>query len=573
MPIIRFRAWLMPLLVASLSVALLAAQPARAKKVALVVGVNHYQHSGLNKPKALEFAEADVEDLAKELKAGGYDEVVVLKGKDATRANIRKKLEELRKLPGDGGVFLVAFAGHGLQPEKSSDAYYCPYDADQRVVPKNDPNPKDPWDYDSMLPLADVLAYLKASNASTRVLMVDACRNDPATGRGRGVGTALKVGDLPENTAVLLSCSRGQRAFEGKGFGSGHGAFFHHVLVGMREKGRDKKGRVTADSLWEYVREAVPEDVAAVMKGGAEQKPFRLVTGDVDFQISIADIAKGEPKAGEERSFEIADGVKMVFCYIPAGEAQLGSPKAEREAVLKAIKQKEEPDWLADESEGVRGKFKTKGFWLGKYEVTQAEWKAMMGDNPSYFDGTKENKAKGLATGRFPVDSVSWDDICTEYKKGDSFLVKLNKRGGVVKAFGKAGKFRLPHEDEWEYAYRGGKGNGRVYYWGDALNGTKANCGGYYPFGTATKGQFLLRTCAVDDTNDGKYAKHPWGLQHMSGNVQEWCDNKYSNGDTRMLRGGSFSNNPLMCRAASRFRYAPAYRYDGLGFRVCFRLD
>ena len=117
------------------------------------------------------------------------------------------------------------------------------------------------------------------------MLLVDACRNDPASGRGRGIGTDLKVGDLPNNTAVFLSCSQGQRAYEDKQFGTGHGAFFYHVLVGMQGKGCDKQGRVTADSLWEYVREMVPADVAAVIKDGAEQKPFRLVTGDVDFQI------------------------------------------------------------------------------------------------------------------------------------------------------------------------------------------------------------------------------------------------------------------------------------------------
>lgn len=95
------------------------ARPAGGKKVALLIGVNSYHHARLNQPVPLKFAEADVADLKKELAAAGY-EVVTLTGKDATRKAIRDKLGELRKVPGDGGVFLVAFAGHGLQPEASA---------------------------------------------------------------------------------------------------------------------------------------------------------------------------------------------------------------------------------------------------------------------------------------------------------------------------------------------------------------------------------------------------------------------------------------------------------------------
>src|SRR5206468_519820 len=126
------------------------------------------------------------------------------------------------------------------------------------------------------------------------------------------------------------------------------------------------------------------------------------------------------------------------------------------------------PEWLASEAEGVRGKYKTKGFWLGKYEVTQAEWKTVMGDNPSYNskDGEGKETVKGLDTARFPVEQVSWDDC-------QKFLEKVNARGGAANIFGKAGQFRLPHEDEWEYACRGGKGNGRAFCWGDELNGTQ----------------------------------------------------------------------------------------------------
>jgi formylglycine-generating enzyme required for sulfatase activity len=270
--------------------------------------------------------------------------------------------------------------------------------------------------------------------------------------------------------------------------------------------------------------------------------------------VAFAGPVAAQPKAGEERAFEIAQGVKMKFCWIPAGKATLGSPKTEL-------------DRFDDESEH---EFATKGFWLGKYEVTQEEWKAVMGNNPSIFtlDGNVKNQLqedKIKDTSRFPVENVSWDDC-------QKFLEKVNKRDGVEKVFGKRGKFCLPHEYEWEYACRGSKGNKEPFYWGNELNGTQANCRGESPYGTKTKGQTLGRPCAVDDTNGGKYEKHPWGLCHMLGNVWEWCENK----DKEFIcaiRGGSQSSIASGCRSAFSTWSTPDYRSSSGGFRVCFHLD
>src|SRR5262249_35235212 len=158
------------------------------------------------------------------------------------------------KQPGGNGLFLVALAGHGIQPEGSKEAYYVPYKAHKRL-PRPADKGKQPWEEDTLLPLSEVVAYLHASSAGTRALLVDACRNDPASGRGRGVGATLKTGDLPDNTMVLLSCSVGQRAYEDKAWGGGHGAFFHQVLEGFKGKAADGKGRVTANRLYEHVKE------------------------------------------------------------------------------------------------------------------------------------------------------------------------------------------------------------------------------------------------------------------------------------------------------------------------------
>jgi len=265
----------------------------------------------------------------------------------------------------------------------------------------------------------------------------------------------------------------------------------------------------------------------------------------------------------------------MTFCWVPKGECQLGSPKAERDAVLLARRETMEAEWLQLEAEEKRPKIKTDGFWTGKYEVTQAEWKAVMGDNPSHFDGTKDNNAKGLNTARFPVENVSWDRICgKENYLGVGFLDKVNAHGGVRKAFGNGGKFALPHEDEWEYACRGGRGNVRPFYWGDKLNGTQANIDGTYPFGTTDKGTSLWRTCAVDATDDtkgNKYEVHPWGLMHMHGNVLEWCESTYPFPPDPVVRGGYWGNGAYGSRAAYRFR--ALHGSNEIGFRVCLRLN
>lgn len=252
-------------------------------------------------------------------------------------------------------------------------------------------------------------------------------------------------------------------------------------------------------------------------------------------------------KGGDEISFEIADGVKMAFCWIPKGKATLGSPESEKNR-------------SDDEKEH---EFATDGFWLAKTECTQSQWESVMGENPSYFCASGNGKAnvQGMATGNFPVEKVSWDDT-------QLFLKKLNARGGMAKSFGKAGAFKLPHEDQWEYAYRCGKGNKQAFYWGDVLNGDKANTDGNSPHGTETKGAYLERTSAV-----GSYARsapHAWGLSDMSGNVREWCNNLHSSEqESRVLRGGSWYGRAAGCRAADRSWLGPAQRYSRVGFRVC----
>jgi len=255
------------------------------------------------------------------------------------------------------------------------------------------------------------------------------------------------------------------------------------------------------------------------------------------------------PPAGEVAEVEIARGVKMTFCWIPAGKAMLGSPGTEKER-------------LSDEKEH---EYTSQGFWLAKFPVTQEQWRALMKGNPSYFKPTQGDieKAGITDTSRFPVENVSWTDC-------QDFLEKMNAAAKLPATMGQ-GKFVLPHENESEYACRGGKGNERPFYFGDQLNGDLANCDGNYPYGTDTKGEYKLRTTAVGSYE--KVAPHPWGLCDMHGNVWQWCENKYNDyEDSRVLRGGSWRIVAGSCRSARRSGDAPGRRIHYYGFRPCFRL-
>jgi formylglycine-generating enzyme required for sulfatase activity len=166
-----------------------------------------------------------------------------------------------------------------------------------------------------------------------------------------------------------------------------------------------------------------------------------------------------------------------------------------------------------------------------------------------------------MDTSRFPVEHVSWD-VC------QGFLEKLNKREGIEKVFGKVGKFVLPHEDQWEYACRGGKGNKQAFFFGNELDGTQANCDGHEPYGTDKKGDYKEGRRKWEATRRTDWP-HPWGLCDMQGNVFQRCANKYDRANTHSMRGGSWLSPARYCRSASRLGDEPASNHTNVGFRVC----
>ncbi len=163
---------------------------------------------------------------------------------------------------------------------------------------------------------------------------------------------------------------------------------------------------------------------------------------------------------------------------------------------------------------------------MGKTEVTQGQWKAIMGNNPSYFSDCGDN---------CPVEQVSWDEV-------QVFLQKLNAKTGKL--------YRLPSEDEWEYACSGGGED-------EFCGGGDLNALGWY------KDNSREKTHPV-----GFKKPNGYGLYDMSGNVWEWSNDDEHEAGKPGLRGGSWGSGAQFARAAYRISLAPAGRFNFLGFRL-----
>jgi formylglycine-generating enzyme required for sulfatase activity len=211
----------------------------------------------------------------------------------------------------------------------------------------------------------------------------------------------------------------------------------------------------------------------------------------------------------------------------------------------------------------------TRAFYIGVYTVTQAQYKKVMGSDPSYFSATGHGRVsvRGVNTSNFPAENMSWNDA-------DSFCKKLSALPGEK---GAGRKYRLPSEAEWEYACRAGTTT--PFAFGKSLSSTQANFNGNQPYGGAATGPYLQRPAKV-----GSYKPNAWGLYEMHGNVwhfvADWHDTNYyrvsprkdptgpRKGHSRVVRGASWMNVGAWCRSAFRVPVGPTNTWNHVGFRV-----
>ncbi|MDR2494891.1 MAG: formylglycine-generating enzyme family protein [Spirochaetaceae bacterium] len=235
------------------------------------------------------------------------------------------------------------------------------------------------------------------------------------------------------------------------------------------------------------------------------------------------------------------------FVRIESGSYTMGSPLSE----------------VSRDRDETEHKVTVDAFYLGKYEVTQEEYQAVTGNNPSDFKGPS-----------LPVEQVSWYDAVAycnarSVKEGLTPAYTIGEQE-IVWNHGADG-YRLPTEAEWEYACRAGTAT--AYHTGNAIDPNQANYDGNYPYNKAAKGAYRKKTAPV-----GSFNPNPWGLFDMHGNVYEWCwdqYNPYSVGglDGSMLadaviRGGSWYSEARFLRSANRVRASHEARSYYIGFRV-----
>ena len=264
--------------------------------------------------------------------------------------------------------------------------------------------------------------------------------------------------------------------------------------------------------------------------------PLKTVQFETVRVNSTGQIAKRSQSQAQVFTETIAKGITLEMMAIPGGSFVMGSPDTEARR---------------SNDEGRQRTVNLAPFFMGKYEVTQEQWQAVMGNNPSYFKGAK-----------LPVENVTWNDAV-------QFCQKLSQKTGKT--------YRLPSEAEWEYACRAGTTT--PFYFGETITPDLVNYSGNYPYGAASKGLYRAKT-----TDVGSFPPNAFGLYDMHGNVWEWCSDRFHsnyNGaptdgtswetgtdGNRVLRGGSWSNNAVLCGAANR-NYAYAGGSNGSrGFRV-----
>jgi formylglycine-generating enzyme required for sulfatase activity len=277
-----------------------------------------------------------------------------------------------------------------------------------------------------------------------KVLLVDACRNEPGKRSGtRGGIDADNAPRPPSGVAALFSCRAGEVAHESDKVK--HGIFFHHVLESLKGEAANRKGEVTFASMASYVSQSVAADVPKLIGDGARQSPNLKAdysTEPVLLSVSVPStpppsLPKVEPPSpptgktlsGKQVTLDLGGGQKLELMRIPAGDFMMGAPDSD-EGATRDLKPRHQVQIKHD-------------FYLGKTEVTQEQYQQVMGKNPSWFCATGQHKAKvqGLDTKRFPVEGVGFDDAM-------EFCQKVSASTGH--------KVTLPTEAQWEYACRAG---------------------------------------------------------------------------------------------------------------------
>jgi sulfatase modifying factor 1 len=581
---------------------LVPAQPGKPKgeKYALIVGVQDYAGTGLSN---LKYCDNDAHDLA-ELLADprlGFDKKNILvltqrahfEQKNKTllpkAVNIRAWLKTLKHYQPEDMV-IVCFGGHGvhLKQFKDKGLFFCPEECDL-----NKP--------ETLVSLTDIYEQLEQCPAGVKILVMDACRNDPADGKGaEGRLESLTRPLVPEpkgGIAAFFSCRTGEKSYESDELK--HGIFTYHLLEGLKGKAADVDGDVTIPTLENYLTKKVPLAVIKDQKNpNIEQTPERRG------KIVGAVVLSKNNIAGDDFVSKTLPSLKFVRVAAKGKTFLMGSPKDEKGRF--------------DDEVQHEVTF-TKDFYLGTCTVTRGQFRKFVEDTG--YKTEFENNAKGgygwdaakkdwVQDPKYTWLNPGFDQtdehpvVMTRWKDAVKFAEWLSRKDGT--------EYRLPTEAEWEYSCRGGT-TSRYHFGNNAEDLAKytnvadadfrkittgkedwgANVStdlieAYERLGIKSSDFKALLDGGIKASDGyaftapvGRFKPNSFGLYDMHGNVLQWCADRYgeyptgrvidptgpSEGDTHVVRGGSWSLEAMNCRAADRIRFSWARVDNCLGFR------
>ena len=506
--------------VIGLAFAVLAFRPAEAQqnRIALLIGNAAYADAPLKNPAK------DARDMADVLRQLGFEVNVVT---DADRRQIIDAIRAFGQRMTGSSVALFYYSGHGLQ-----------YRGQNYLMPLNAQIQSETDIEFEMVDVDRLLAEMDAANRrGVNLVIFDACRVNPVKSFLKGLPDGLAQIAAPTGSLIAYASAPGTPSRDD--LNGDNSVYTRRLLEALRAMPSEDIYKLLV-----WVRRQVMADT------GERQVPWEAssLTGTFAF---AAQQPSGDCWVNETPGATCAEPTTgMEFVYVPGGCFNMGGEQSDIEKPVHEVC--------------------LQGFWMGKYEVTQAQWEAVMGSNPSRFTGADR-----------PVEMVSWDNA-------QEFLKKLNAahpsplpRGeqGETPLSGGAGGgwlFRLPSEAEWEYACRAGTQTA-------------------YSFGDDPE---QLRNYAwySENSNDethpvGQKMPNAFGLHDMHGNVWEWVADAWhdnydgaptdgsaweanDDSDWRALRGGSYYNGASeKQRCAVRVRYLRRFYGSGdKGFRlVCSR--
>ncbi|MCI0663152.1 MAG: SUMF1/EgtB/PvdO family nonheme iron enzyme [Acidobacteria bacterium] len=527
------------------------------QRTALVIGNSNYEQGPLRNPVN------DARAIGSTLKDLGFDVTMLFD------QNLRQMEEAIRifgqKIK-DGGVGLFYFAGHGVQVEGVN--YLAPVSA--RVDKEQDVK------FETM-EIGKLTAEMEAAKNGLNIIILDACRNNPFARAFRSSGSGLAPINAPSGTYIAFATAPGTTASDGEG---ANGLYTQELLLNLTQPG------LRLEDIFIRTRVAVKkksDDKQIPWENGAlegvvilNEKSSSNTTAAADSQLptirysgvslsalrsgnfTTAEVdEKGQVKKREvgPRQYYVEDlgnGVQLDMVRIPGGKFLMGSPRTEPQR---------------DEEE-IQHPVKVSSFWMGRYEITQAQWIAVMGRLPDCL-ARSDNLDRGDG---LPVNCVLWQEA-QEFIKELNELLKLEPGKG----------YSLPREAEWEYAARGGTSTAFPYGPTIVPGLDNYNWETSYANGPTQPRvhQYLVKV--------GSFVANPFGLYDMFGNVSEWCEDWLgpyptpsrgeqidptgpTEGERRVVRGGDYGSSAFRCRVADRAGILPTFRPTlSMGFRVVRR--